>query len=168
MSKRKANIRPDLVGELFTDGDNVFRLVRCETEPLATFNDITKPEQGIITKPISAFANLVQLKPVRLIEKPKKPRADLGKKHKKQASTPSIEKSQEIVDKKGTNMTIHVPTGLKGDTEYKVSIAGSEASGPESVGLRRVVLTALEEWSGKIPDELTEQERATIQGILDA
>ena len=96
--------------------------------------------------------------------------AQIEKPTPEKAASPDliIEDEPETADKKGDNLTIHTPTGLDGDTEYKVNIAGSEASGTESVGLRLVVLTALEEWSGKIPDELSKKERDLIQGILDA
>jgi len=73
---------------------------------------------------------------------------------------------QEIVIKKGDNLSIHVPTGIDDDTEYKVNIAGFETTGAT---LRVAVLAVLEDkFNGKIPDCLSEQERETIKGILDA
>lgn len=69
---------------------------------------------------------------------------------------------------KGDNLTIHTPTGLGDDTEYKVNIAGSEATWPMNLGIRVIVLTALEEFGCKIPDSLSAFDRKTVQDILDA
>lgn len=85
MSKRKANIRPELIGSLFTDGTDYFKLIDCQTEPMATVQRIRDVEITI-TKPVSEWANLVLMKPVKPIAKPlapRKPRADKGKTHKK-------------------------------------------------------------------------------------
>jgi hypothetical protein len=62
------------------------------------------------------------------------------------------------------NLTIHTPTGAGDDTEYKVNILGSEATGPS---LWLTVLAALEEWGGKVPDNLTDEEKNLIDGILE-
>lgn len=89
--KRKANIRPDLIGELFLKpGEDVpYRLIRCDTEPTAIMR-LAHMLGSIddIPQPISSLSDFVQLKPIKPIEKPKKPRADLGKHHKKAARTP--------------------------------------------------------------------------------
>lgn len=63
------------------------------------------------------------------------------------------------------NLTIHVPTEEKGDHNYRVNIAGSEATGPL---LRETVMEALKPFDFKIPDCLSDEERQQIQGILDA
>ena len=173
MTKRKPNISPLLVGELFTDGRSYYTLIDCASEPSATVKNINT--EVLTTKSISEFANLVQLKPVRPIEKPKKPRADKGGTHKMtnkekldihlaQIHIPS-EIAKEIADKTGDNLIIHVPTGLGKDTDYQVNIAGSEARGPT---LRLTVMEALLPDDGKIPDCLSDFERKTIQDILDA
>ncbi len=79
MSRKRSNIRPELIGELFTDGKNYFKLLACATEATVTIMDISGGEAD--TRPLSEFAHLVLMKPVRPIEKAKKPRADVGKKH---------------------------------------------------------------------------------------
>lgn len=79
MSKKKANIRPDLVGEYYLDEERtVFLLEDCHTEPTATFRDIVR--DIIETKSISEFSNMVLMKPVKPIEKKqeRKLRADKG------------------------------------------------------------------------------------------
>ena len=200
MTKRKPNISPSLIGELFLKpGEDIpYRLILCNTEPTAQIQrvDRTAPDDLV---GISGLSGLVLLKPERPIVKPKKIRADKGWTHRKPKNEQSltledihkamkqlpqeeiihidtlnkegkrkakeIKDSLELADKKGDNLTIHVPTGLKGDTKYCVNIAGYEAKGDM---LRETVMRVLEEWSGKVPDELSSQERATIQGILDA
>lgn len=102
MTRKRANIRPDLVGEIFTNGEEVYRLISCDTEPKAVIIDLAYPELKV-EKPISFFANLIQLKPIRPIEKPKKPRADLGHTHKKKAK-----EEHELADEKDDNLIIHV------------------------------------------------------------
>lgn len=97
MSKRKPNIRLDLVGELFTNGKDVYRLIRCETEPKAVMIELSNPAVEI-EKPISFFANFVQLKPISPIEKPRKPRADLGKHHKKATAPGDKQKTVDAGD----------------------------------------------------------------------
>ena len=89
MSKRKPNISPSLVGELFIDGsDNIYRLLRCDIEPLACMRMIGGDELSL-EKPISAFADFVQLKPVRPLSKPsiqRKTRSDKGIPRKKSSN----------------------------------------------------------------------------------
>ena len=181
MTKQKSNIRPELIGELFTDGKYVYRLVNCETEPHATMKCIEDSSEHEM--PISEFANFVRLLPERPIVKPKKPRkprSDKGS-HKEKSPEQSlkptpeapqsthkqakVEELEEVAGNKGDNLQIHVPTGLTGDTEYKVNIAGSEASGP---ALRLTVMEALGKWDGRIPAFLSDYERETIQKILNA
>ena len=76
-----------------------------------------------------------------------------------------IEDTPEIADKKGENLTIHVPTGVGDDTDYVIKVAGSEARSP--VGLRVTVLAALEEFNGKIPECLSDYEKEIIRSILE-
>ena len=102
-------------------------------------------------------------------KKPRKSRSDKGSHKPKLEPIPSIKgkvnkRVPEVTDSKIDNLTIHTPTGLYGDNDYRVSIAGSEASG---ISLRLTVMEALKKTDGKIPDCLNEQERKTIQGILD-
>ena len=87
MSRRKANIRPDLVGELFLKpGEDIpYRLILCNTEPTAVIQRVDNAEPETPTG-ISGLSGLVHLKPVKPIAKPvapRKVRADKGKPHKK-------------------------------------------------------------------------------------
>ena len=83
--KRKANITPNDVNTFYIDdNENIYRLTRCDMEPLACMLSVSKG--GLLEKPISEFANFIRLKPERPITelpKPRKPRADKGKTHKK-------------------------------------------------------------------------------------
>ena len=63
------------------------------------------------------------------------------------------------------NLVIHTPTGLKGDTNFRVTIRDAEASGPS---LRLTVLEVLRHYGDKIPDFLTDRERKQLEGILNA
>ena len=73
MTKRKANITPADVGNLYIDpNDEVYRLGECEVEPSAVMVNIIS---GIIVKrPLSGFTDLVRLKPEHPIIKPVAPR----------------------------------------------------------------------------------------------
>lgn len=68
MTKRKPNIRPDLVGELFLKpGEDIpYRLILCNTEPTAQIQrvDTTTPDDLV---GISGLSGLVLLKPVKPI-----------------------------------------------------------------------------------------------------
>jgi len=165
MSKRKANITPADIGGYYQDPERRIRqLVECETEPHATMKMITDDMRE--TAPISEFKDFVRLKPVV----PRMKKATEVKTRKTRSDAGTHRKSQQavdpgIADKKGDNLTIHTPTGLGDDTEYKVSIAGFEATG---FLLRETILAALEGFNGKIPDCLDESERKILESILGA
>lgn len=95
MSKRKATIAPEFIGSYYVDADNkIYQLDSCEGEPSAIFVG----SDGIkINKPISEFANLVRLKPVKELPKPvtpRKPRADKGIPRKKVESVEDKKEAQ--------------------------------------------------------------------------
>ena len=73
MTRKKQNITPELIGEFYTDGEEVYRLVGCESEPHATMSELLTPLEPVV-KPISQFAAFVRLKPERPITKPAAPR----------------------------------------------------------------------------------------------
>ena len=88
MSRRKANIRAELVGELFLKpGEDIpYRLTNCEDEPTAIMervDSVNVDDESPLCWPISQFKDFVLLKPVRPVEKLKIPRSDKGKSHKK-------------------------------------------------------------------------------------
>lgn len=97
MTRRKANVRPDLVGELFVNQSEPepripYRLVNCDTEPRALMAKVTETAvPNVPGLPISEFKDYVLLKPVlprvRKPIKERKPRSDKGKPHKKAEST---------------------------------------------------------------------------------
>jgi len=144
MSKRRATIRPDLVGQHYLDTgfNKVYELLGCGAEPHA----IMMSADGLdkLEKPISAFKNFVLLVPQKprakpIKEKPaRKPRSDKNKPHR------------------------------KSQPEYIVTIAGSRVASPETAGLRVAIIKALAEFGGEIPDCLNDDERKIIQGILGA
>ena len=164
MSKRRATIRPDLVGQHYLDTgfNKVYELLGCGAEPHA----IMMSADGLdkLEKPISAFKNFVLLVPQKprakpIKEKPaRKPRSDKNKPHRKSQPKESV----------SDNLTIHSPTGIGADTEYIVTIAGSRVASPETAGLRVAIIKALAEFGGEIPDCLNDDERKIIQGILGA
>lgn len=85
MSKRKANVNPELVGQVFTQGMDLYRLVECGVEPDATFLNVTT---GTSKKaPISDFKDFVLLKPVlprkSRVPTPRKQRKDKNGTHRK-------------------------------------------------------------------------------------
>ena len=121
--KAKSNIRPENIGALFTDGTDYYKLVSCEIEPQATFQVIGgtgKIDIGSIAiKPISKFAHLVLMKPVKPIEKQaerkeRKPRSDRGKGH----------------HRAGKPATTLVRAGTKGDNAHnpQPEITGDEVT----------------------------------------
>ncbi len=66
----------------------------------------------------------------------------------------------------GEHLSIHVPSGEKDDTKYKVKILNSKAEGDT---LNGTVCQALIPWNGEIPETLlTETEVNTLKGILEA
>ena len=75
MSKREANIRPELVGELFLKpGEDIpYRLILCNTEPTAQLQRVDKQTPDDLVG-ISGLSGFVLLKPVRPVEKKQKRR----------------------------------------------------------------------------------------------
>lgn len=87
MTEKRPNITPELIGEFYTDGKEVYRLIACETEPRATMEELINPGVGI-SRPISEFASFTRLIPERPIvkpEPPRKPRANKGKPREKKS-----------------------------------------------------------------------------------
>ena len=66
-----------------------------------------------------------------------------------------VEELVEVADKKGDNLTIHVPAPDKIEP-YVVSILDSKAT---SETLRETVVAALARFNGKIPDSLSEENK---------
>lgn len=101
MSERKANVRPELVGELFLLPNDAipYRLVRCDTEPLALMQKVTDTGSDFETKakPISELKDFQLLKPVvprvRKQKPERKPRADKGGSHRHKAELPATGES---------------------------------------------------------------------------
>src|SRR3990167_918411 len=154
MSKRRATIRPDLVGQHYLDTgfNKVYELLGCEAEPHA----IMMSADGLdkLEKPISEFKDFVLLVPQKprakpIKEKPaRKPRSDKNKPHRKSQPKESV----------SDNLTIHTPTGIGDDTEYIVDIADSMVTCPETAGIKFAIMKALEKFGGEIPDCLDESE----------
>jgi len=100
MTKRKANISPELVGSVFTDGEDYFTLVDCQTELKATIQRLYPGDDensNPVTKSISEFSDLVMVKPVKKIEKKqKKSRADKGGTHRKPTAKPVVTITPEL------------------------------------------------------------------------
>ena len=99
MSRKKANITPELIGELFLrPGEDIpYRLLSCDSEPRALLAKVTEINvPNVPGLPISHYLDFVLLKPVRPIEKPKAPRADKGKTHKKIDHSQDITMSEEV------------------------------------------------------------------------
>src|SRR3990167_9139925 len=86
--RKQSDVRPENVGRLFFKaGDEVpYRLEGCESEPSARMMSVViLDETKAITAPVSDFKDyrLIPESLVAIPEKPKPPRADKGKTHKK-------------------------------------------------------------------------------------
>jgi hypothetical protein len=167
MTAKKATIRPELVGELFANGETYpngklkyFRLEACEAEPSASFQDVADINMEVVTKPVSAFADMILFKAVSPIGKPKKPRADKGGTHR-----PQSERQKVGADKRSNKprLEIHVPA--EDETRYKVSIGVVGAEGDTLKEAITLLLSAFPD--GKAPKGLSSYDQQIIDNVLD-
>ena len=104
MRKKRSNIRPELIGELFLrPGEDIpYRLTNCETEPQAIMESVVAVDNASPLRwPISEFEDFVLLVPkmprVRKLKLPvvRKPRSDKGGQHKRTVTGEEVTMSEE-------------------------------------------------------------------------
>lgn len=143
MTNKKANVTTADVDTLYIDGKDVYRLIRCESEPHAVMELIA--DGSMWEKPISEFVNFVRLKPEHPIVKPvapRKTRSDKGSHKPKpeqaaatiqtQEETPTPEKAVSSSKKKAKQI---IPLVNLSDEGLAVSVEPLSVSGLKREGL---------------------------------
>ena len=162
-SKKQANIRPDLIGELYTDGKDYFKLVSCESEPMATFQKVAGTADMLgeaFTRPLSEFANMVLMKPVHPIEKPAephRPRSDKGTKRQPSIKPMALEELHLSILTPPPDSAL--PYFISLVTENGLGIRASQGATLE--GTLRGLFP-----DGVIPDNLNKEDKDLMNEIL--